>query len=160
MEADIDKKRRLAQLIVAQASSEQREPLMLWAAEMKSLTASNLPTLEKAKRAVAVTRDAKIIGPIIAIIAKEVKVHGWDKRSSTQRLGLGAAGLSLAVFGGSTAGIAALGGAVAVPLWAVFGGGAMLVKYLYDELSSAQVKDAEEDYPTIDIKTDDDLNQS
>ena len=125
----------------------------------ESLTASNLPASEKAKRAVAVTREAKVIKPIMAIIAKEVRVHGWDKRSSTQRLGMGAAGLTLAVFGGSTAGIAALGGAVAVPLWAVFGGGAMLVKYLYDELVSARVKDLDDEYPTIDLNAGDGPDQ-
>lgn len=51
-------------------------------------------------------------------------------------LGHSSRGRAFAVLPGANAGIAALGGAVGVPLWMVFGGGSMFLKSVYDELTS------------------------
>lgn len=53
---------------------------------------------------------------------------------------MGVAAVAMTIFGGANAGIAALGGAIGVPLWVVLGGGSMFAKYLYDELTEKRAK--------------------
>ena len=55
--------------------------------------------------------------------------------SAGLKLGLGGAAVGLAVFGGQGAGIAALGTAIGVPLWVVFGAGAAFLGVLYEEIA-------------------------
>jgi hypothetical protein len=69
------------------------------------------------------------------VIAKGLKSAAWDNRSLTARLGLSGAIAGAVFFGGQGAGIAALGTAIGVPLWVVFGAGAAFLGVLYDEIS-------------------------
>ncbi|MGO8659008.1 hypothetical protein ACC771_26070, partial [Rhizobium ruizarguesonis] len=60
------------------------------------------------------------------------------------------------LFPGANAGIAALGGAVGVPLWMVFGGGSMFLKVLYDELTKRSDEQASgASYKVIDAEKQD-----
>lgn len=58
----------------------------------------------------------------------------WDERGTKSRFGIAGAGVGLAVFGTKGAGIAALGGAIGVPLWIVLGAGAYFAPVLIEEL--------------------------
>jgi len=47
----------------------------------------------------------------------------WVQRNTSSRLAIIGTGIGLSFFYGQGAGIAALGGAIGVPLWVVFGAG-------------------------------------
>jgi hypothetical protein len=51
-------------------------------------------------------------------------------------LGLGAVVATVATVGGAGAGIAALGGAIGVPLWVLFGAGAAFAGAIVDEVAA------------------------
>lgn len=59
-----------------------------------------------------------------ALTGKALKELGWDNRGLPGRLGISTAIATAVIFGGQGAGIAALGSAIGVPLWVVFGAGA------------------------------------
>ncbi|ESX88272.1 hypothetical protein [Mesorhizobium sp. LNJC403B00] len=127
--------RQLAVRIAEEATPAQSAALQAWALKLLDIRNSDLPVHQKAKRAVAVTISSKVIWPVVKIVASQTKSLGWDNRTAAQRLGLGAAAVGVALFGGQSAGIAALGGAVGVPLWVVLGAGSMFARYLYEELA-------------------------
>lgn len=60
------------------------------------------------------------------------------------------------MFPGANAGIAALGGAIGVPLWIIFGGGSIFLKILYHELTKRPDEQASEvSYKVIDAEKQD-----
>lgn len=135
MSEDDTRQRQLAITISHSASDSEADALRLWVQGLLRVRESDLSTYGKAKQAVGLTASSKVILPVLKIVAKQSKVHGWDNRSAAQRIGMGAAATGVALFGGANAGIAALGTAIGVPLWIVLGGGAMFAKYLFDELT-------------------------
>lgn len=128
------RQKQLALQIVQSTTQEHRDVLKTWIGALLRLREADLPTVQKAKEAVRLTAQAKVVKPLIRSIAIDVKKYGWDERTTTQRFGIGAAASTIALVGPANAGIAALGGAVAVPLWVVFGSGAMLARFVYDNL--------------------------
>lgn len=127
--------RQLAAKVIDQASPEERDVLLRWARELMSIRDSDLPTLQKAKDAIAVTIRSKAIWPFVVTVGKEIKRLGWDERSLPAKLGLSAAALAAIAFSGKGASIAALGGAIGVPLWVVFGAGGAFAGVIIEEIS-------------------------
>ncbi len=156
MADQFDKQRQLAVRIAAEVSPKERLALQSWLSALLEIREQNLPWHQKAKRALSATRDSKVLGQSIKRIGASVKRHGWDKRSNTQRLGIGVAAVTAAVFGGANAGIAALGGAIGVPLWIVFGAGSMFAKMLYEELISGKRSGSGVTYTVVDAEREDD----
>lgn len=74
--------------------------------------------------------------------AHEFETHEFDgertlpDRGLKSKWGLSAAGAAAVAFGTQGAGIAALGGAIRVPLWLVFGAGGAFLAMLYQELQA------------------------
>ena len=127
--------RQVAVTIAKNASVGEREALRIWIEQLLMLRASDLSRTAKAKRALSLTAESKVVWPTVKALSREVKRHAWDDRSRTARLGLGGAAVAGALFGGQSAGLAALGTAIAVPLWVVFGAGAAFVGVLYEEIT-------------------------
>ncbi|TIN92447.1 MAG: hypothetical protein E5Y06_23330 [Mesorhizobium sp.] len=148
--------RQLAVRIAQEATPAQADALQAWALKLLELRNSDLPVHRKAKRAITATISSKVIWPVVKIVASQTKSLGWDNRTTAQRLGLGAAAVGVALFGGQSAGIAALGGAVGVPLWVVLGAGSMFARYLYEELALRSPKDSGTSYSVIDAEKIDD----
>ncbi|MFB9984359.1 hypothetical protein ACFSQQ_16525 [Mesorhizobium kowhaii] len=144
--------RQLAVRIAQQATPAQSDALQVWALKLLDIRNSNLPVHQKAKNAIAATISSKFIWPIVKIVASQTKSLGWDNRTAAQRLGLSAAAVGVAVFGGQSAGIAALGGAVGVPLWVVLGAGSMFARYLYEELAMRSETQSGASYSVIDAE--------
>lgn len=69
------------------------------------------------------------------LVASALKQIAWDERGLKARLALSGAVAGVVLFGGQGAGIAALGTAIGVPLWVVFGAGAAFIGALYEELT-------------------------
>ncbi|TAU03608.1 hypothetical protein ELI55_01120 [Rhizobium ruizarguesonis] len=132
---DNDRQRQLAISIAGSVTRTEADALRDWARLLIGLKDEKMSITAKARKAISLTASSNVILPAIRIISAQLKKHGWDNRTSTQRLGVAAAAGAMALFPGANAGIAALGGAVGVPLWIVFGGGSMFLKVLYDELT-------------------------
>ncbi|TBA03096.1 hypothetical protein [Rhizobium ruizarguesonis] len=133
---DNDRQRQLAISIAGSVTRTEADALRDWARLLIGLKDEKMSITAKARKAISLTASSNVILPAIRIISAQLKKHGWDNRTSTQRLGVAAAAGAIALFPGANAGIAALGGAVGgVPLWIVFGGGSMFLKVLYDELT-------------------------
>ena len=151
-----NKQKQLAVYIAEKANPAVSASLQTLLTKLLAIREENLPWHQKAKQALSATIESKVAWPIFKEIANAVKKHGWDKRSSTQRLGLGTAAVAFATFGGAHAGIAALGGAVGVPLWIVFGAGSMFAKMLYEELINGKQNGGIVTYDVIDAEREDD----
>ncbi|MBY5374607.1 hypothetical protein ELG72_28005 (plasmid) [Rhizobium leguminosarum] len=132
---DSNSKKQLAIAIVESATRTEADSLRDWARLLIDVKDENISAAAKARKAISLTASSRVILPAMKIISAQAKKHGWDDRTSSQRLGIAASAGAFALFPGANAGIAALGGAVGVPLWLVFGGGSMFLKVLYDELA-------------------------
>jgi len=121
--------------VVDQASIHERQILLSWAQQLVAIRDGNLSTIEKAKASVSATVESKAIWPFLNLVGRELKRLGWDERGFAARIGLSAAALALLIPGKGAAGIAALGGAIGVPLWVVFGAGGAFVGVIIQELN-------------------------
>jgi hypothetical protein len=140
--------RTLAREIVAQTLPADREMFLCWLQELKALRDRDLSFREKAIAVARLTHDRRGVWPLVKITASTLRKHGWTDRSWKARLSVGAAVATLASVGSAGAGIAALGGAIGVPLWLVFGAGGILAGTLIDELLEA-LPPREPRHPTV-----------
>ena len=85
-----------------------------------------------------------------ALTGKALKELGWDNRGISGRLGIATAIATAVIFGGQGAGIAALGTAIGVPLWVVFGAGAAFLGEIYERFTGK--RRLETTYTVIDAK--------
>ena len=131
------KSRSLAIDVVKQTRPEDRELLLRWAEGLLAVRNGPDTIYEKAKQALALTASSQALIPLIKLVAKTTKRVGWEERSLPARLAISAATLAIVTTGGG-AGIAALGGAIGVPLWVVFGAGGAFVGVLIDEIAKAK----------------------
>jgi hypothetical protein len=118
----------------AKLSLEQRQELLQWAECMVAIRESNAPAHLRARQAVRETWQRVSIHAVIRSLSRELKHHGWSERSWAARLGMGAAAGAAVTVGGKGAGIAAMGGAIGVPLWMVFGAGGALAGVVIEEV--------------------------
>jgi hypothetical protein len=126
--------RAIATRIATTASDQEREALLLWMVQLLQVRDSSFSSVQKAKHAVLLTAKSKVIWPMVKLLGHEIKRVGWEERGTKSRFGIAGAGVGLAVFGTQGAGIAALGGAIGVPLWVVLGAGAYFAPVLIEEL--------------------------
>lgn len=123
---------RIAKEIVVAAKPEQIDALRAWAQAMLDIKASHQPALQKAKAAILASTDRQALAPLLHVAWREMKRVGWTERGLPARMAIGAATAALTV-SGQGAGIAALGGAIGVPLFVVFGAGGALAGVIIDE---------------------------
>lgn len=126
---------KLAVAVVDQASALERQVLLKWAQQLVAIRDSDMSTLEKAKSSIATTYESEAIWPLLNLLGRELKRIGWDERSLPARIGLSAAALALVLPGQGAAGLAALGGAIGVPLWVVFGAGGAFLGVIIEEIN-------------------------
>jgi hypothetical protein len=140
--------------VVSRTSAPEKKALLDWLTGLLEIRENSDGRFVKAKSALAITREAKIVWPIVKIIAKKSKQYTWDDRSLSARMALGAGGIASIAFAGKGAGIAALGTAIGVPLWVVFAGGGLLAGKLIEELKDALNKTnaGDANYIIIDAK--------
>jgi hypothetical protein len=147
---------KLAKDLALIISETSRPVLRGWLEELLQLRSSNISKLSKARRAIAVTCSSRVLLPLIKTVAVAVKRHGWDKRRSSSRFGIVGAVVGVAVFGGQSAGIAALGTAIGVPLWVVLGAGAFFASTLLDELRRTDAQPRRTDRSIVEATPDED----
>jgi hypothetical protein len=122
----------------AQLTGSRRSAVLQWARELIQIRNSSESPLNKTRRALKTTARSEVVTAFLTGTAGAFKDLAWDDRSWSARLGLGAAAITVAATGGQGAGIAALGTAVAVPLWIVLGAGGSFAGMLIDELSGTR----------------------
>lgn len=127
---------RVTEVIIPKLSDDENKSMLAWANGLLDIRNSNLPTVQKSKAAIRLTAQQRVVWPVIRLLAAEVKRIGWDERSAKARLGLAGAAIGATFFGGQSAGIAALGTAIGVPLWVVLGAGATFAGVLIEELKA------------------------
>ncbi|WP_336810715.1 hypothetical protein [Bosea sp. MMO-172] len=152
MSEKLSKQRQVAAFVAEAATPSDLDAIRTWAGKLLDIRASSTSKLAKAKAAVSLTASSKVVWPVAKMVAKEAKRIGWDDRSKTARLGLGGAAVGAAVFGGKSAGIAALGTAVGVPLWVVLGAGASFANVLIEEVTRRKTKIDGASYTVIDAE--------
>ncbi len=159
--------KELAIRVLSNSNESQKAALGEWAKGLLAIKHSNMGTFVKGQTAIKFTAQSKVIIPILKILAKEIKIDQlnlskaktssktsvlksmkafWANRSLPTKMGLGASSVALIVFGTQGAGIAALGTAIGVPLWVVFGAGATFAGVLYEEVTGKKF-----DAKTIDM---------
>ncbi|MDB4521964.1 hypothetical protein N9100_00950 [Gammaproteobacteria bacterium] len=140
MSEDQKRQKQVARKLVQSATLEEKEALKTWADGLLQIREKNLPTHKKAYEALKHTSECSVVIPILKASTKELKKVGWDERSWKSRLGIGGVLAVLATVGNAGAGIAALGGAIGVPLWIVVGAGATFAGVILDEVSDMKKK--------------------
>ena len=128
--------RKVAVAIIQTASKNEQETLSSWLEKLMHIGGSDLTSAQKIKAAMQCTYESKAAWPIVKIMAAQIRKHGWDNRGSRTRWATVASAVGIVTFGGQSAGIVALGGAIGVPLWVVLGGGAAFAKVILDELQA------------------------
>jgi|GEM_PF-1066204 len=128
----------VARRVVTALDAQQREDLLSWAKSLVALRQSSVGRLAKARSAVALTVKSGVAVKVVQITARRAKAIAWTDRSWAVRLGGIAAVGTATVAGGQGAGIAALGGAIGVPLWMVLGAGGAFAGVLIEELERAR----------------------
>lgn len=133
MENNDAQTRRIAKEIVVAAKPDELDDLRRWAQSMLKIKDSNMSSIEKAKAAISASTNRKALDPLLQVAWSEFKRVGWEERGLPARIAIGAAVTALTI-SGQGAGIAALGGAIGVPLFIVFGAGGALAGVIIDEV--------------------------
>jgi len=132
----------IAVMLVSKATDSDKDVLLEWAQDMMEIRESDLSVTQKAKTSIAKTIESKALLPFVKILGSEIKRLGWDERGLPARIGLSVATASAMFLGSQGAGIAALGGAIGVPLWFVFGAGGAFAGVLIEEIQRTKAKGA------------------
>jgi len=122
----------LAQRVWMKATPAEREALIRWLQKLALIRDSGESTATRSYYALKHTLTSDAVWPLVKVIWQELKRMGWDERTSKWKAFLGGAAGGFLIFGSRGAGIAALGGAIGVPLWLVVGGGVAVLDALID----------------------------
>lgn len=129
-----DKQREVARALARGVSPQERVALAAYVEALCGIRDRKAHPMVKAKEAWAATLNSEVVWPVVRTILEEIKRHAWDERGTKGRAGIATSVAAMAVFGSQGAGIAALGGAIGVPLWLVFGAGGAFLAGLYEDL--------------------------
>lgn len=147
-----NKQRQFAITLVKSASQRERDELAAWLEKLLNIRNASLSIPQKIKNAFKATREHKILWPLLKLVFRETKRGLWDERSTKSRYGIVGVSAGILFFGGQSAGLAALGGAIAVPLWIVFGAGATFAGYVLEEISRKKTVQRKDDIITVDYE--------
>jgi hypothetical protein len=117
-------------------TDDERVRFVRWARGLLALRGSPAPVLERAREALRLTRDGGVVVSVLRSSGRGIVRVAWRDRTWAARFAFGGMAVAAAAYGGKSAGIAALGTAVGVPLWVVFGAGGAFAGMLADELET------------------------
>ena len=128
--------KKTAIALVSSVSEQERVILLNWAQQMLAIRDSSLPAAKKVYRIAMVTKELGVTGPIFDRLWGEFKRVAWEERSGPMRGVIAGAGVGLlATFSAPMAGVAAFGGAIAVPVIILGAGGGALLMAIIEELT-------------------------
>jgi len=121
--------------IIRSASEEERVLLLNWAQQVMAIRASDFNVAQKLARIAAITNELGMTKTLLSHLAAEVQRVAWNERGKAMRGVIGGAGIGLiASIGAPMAGVAAFGGAIAVPVVLLGAGAGALLMAVVDEL--------------------------
>jgi hypothetical protein len=115
-------------------TTDERQGLRQFLEALLRIRHSEASRKEKLSQTLEVAKQSSSLAPVIREIWRAGKKHTWDDRGSGMRWGMAGAGAGLLLFGGASVGVAGFGGAIALPLWIVFGAGAALAHGIIADL--------------------------
>jgi len=131
----------LAKRLWDRTTPSERDALTTWLRDLARIRDGRDSKARRAYHALRCTLASPAVWSLVRQLALEFKRIGWDDRSSKWRAFLGGSAAGLLLLGTQGAGIAALGGAIGVPLWLVVGGGAAVLDALIKESPDARDRD-------------------
>lgn len=126
------------QLFCERTDEDERSNISEWLKALLAIRRSTRSDWQKASDAWEETRRKRILRRLLKRLADLAYAWGWRNRSWPARLGCGVALGTLASVGSQGAGIAALGGAIGLPLWIVLGAGGTFAGTLIQELQAVR----------------------
>lgn len=134
------REQKAVSLILRETDDRDKRALLSWLDELLTIRNSGQKKREKLRRIFASFRHVSNLLPLL----RALKSVLWDDRSTSFRLGVGLTAAAAMLVPGQV-GIAGAFGAVAIPLWIVFGAGASFAVMLASELrkSLSRVRDGE-----------------
>ena len=136
MEPDKTTSQKVALAVVAAYSDEERVILLAWARQVLAIRESELSFSQKLLRITKLTNQLGLTKPLLGHLASEVKRVAWTNRTKSMRGVIGGAGVGLVLsIGAPMAGVAAFGGAIAVPVILLGMGGGALLNAFIEEFS-------------------------
>ena len=124
----------ITRTLIRESSDKELSAICLYIDDLLEIRASEMGRIGKVRSTYAVTANKDVIVSAMKFTFRELKRIGWDDRQNVSRAGILGAGIAVATVGGQAAGLAAFGGAIAVPLWIVFGAGAMFAETMRAEI--------------------------
>ena len=128
--------KKAALAIVSNYPEAERAVLLHWAQQVLLIRASELSKTQKLKRIISVTNELGLAKPILTHIVSEIHRVGWKQKSNAMKGVIAGAGVGLvASIASPMAGVAAFGGAIAVPVILLGAGGGALLVAVVEELT-------------------------
>ncbi|MDM7951449.1 hypothetical protein [Hydrogenophaga sp.] len=137
--ADQDGPRKTALAIIAAYPDTDRHLLLYWAQQVLAVRTLPISVSRKLLRIARITKELGISKSLVTHVAAEIKRVGWTERSKPMRGVIGGAGIGLlASVASPMAGVAAFGGAIAVPVILLGAGAGAVLMALVDELDKKE----------------------
>ena len=133
------KTQQIARSLIQSYPEAQRSNLVNWSRAVLAIRKTDWPAHKKMLQIGRVTKDMGVTTPFLKHFAGEAKRIGWDERTKTMRGAIGGAGIGIAAsLAGPMAGVAAFGGAVAVPVILLGAGGGALLTAIVDDFGRSK----------------------
>ena len=121
-------------IVINKLNSYEKEDILIWAKKVKEIqSGKTLGTKSKIKSLKELDNKKALVS--LGKIIKSKTKKSWKNASWAKKLGVIGASGALITVSGSGAGIAALGGAIGLPLFLVTAAGGTLIGTLIDELT-------------------------
>jgi len=131
-----DKALRIARSLVDAYPEKERANLLNWSRSVLSIRQTREPAHKKLIQIGRVTKETGVAATFLKHLAAEIKRISWDERTKPVRGVIGGAGIGLlASVAGPMAGVAAFGGAVAVPVVLLSAGAGAILTAIADDIS-------------------------
>jgi hypothetical protein len=126
----------LARSLVRAYPHIERDNLLKWSQAVIAIRNTSWPKHRKLVEIGKVTHEMGVTKPFVKHLASELKRVGWDERTKTMRGVIGGAGIGLlASLASPMAGVAAFGGAIAVPVVLLSAGAGAVLSAIVEELT-------------------------
>lgn len=131
--------KQIAQSLVKAYPQAELLNLLNWSRAVLAIRQTDLPAHKKLLQIGQATKEMGVTKPFLKHFAGELKRIGWDERTKTMRGVIGGAGVGLlASVASPMAGVAAFGGAIAVPVVLLGAGAGAVLMAIVDDIDRGE----------------------
>jgi hypothetical protein len=120
--------------VIENLDEEKRELLLVWSQDAKQIVDDIELSKKKKLTKLYELNTSPVVKEILLAIFFALKKYTWDERSWSGRLALAGLGAGIATAGSQSAGVAAMGGAIGIPLFLLTSAGGALLGLIIDEI--------------------------